>query len=268
VLLQGAMITWLLIEHHRRQRAEIEARHRLLEVFHLNRSAELGALSSAFAHEVSQPLGAISLNADSAESLLEDNPPAIDKLKQVVTDIRSDSERASKTIQHLRQLLRRKRDFEPQAFDFNEAAADALRIIQAEAKRRDIALKQVEIAEPLMVRADPVHIQQLILNLAMNGMEAMSETPTDGRILSIRTDLVDNSSIEVSIADSGTGIPEEKLNDIFQTFYTTKSHGTGLGLSISRTIAETYGGKIWARNKPDGGAVVGFTLPLCQPVHS
>ena len=114
------------------------------------------------------------------------------------------------------------------------------------------------------MRADQIHLQQVILNLAANGMDAIQDcAPGSGKIL-IRTALVGESAIEVSVADSGMGIPTDKLNEVFDAFYTTKRQGTGLGLSIARTIIETYGGKIWAENRPAGGAVLRFTLPLSE----
>ena len=117
------------------------------------------------------------------------------------------------------------------------------------------------------MRADPVHLEQVILNLATNAMDAMQARAAGTRKMTVQTALVGNSEVEVSVSDTGAGIPNDKLKDIFETFYTTKQQGTGLGLSIVRTIVETYGGKIWAENRSDGGAVFRFTLPLSR-VHA
>jgi signal transduction histidine kinase len=135
-------------------------------------------------------------------------------------------------------------------------------ILSPEAKERNVTLRTIDIKQPLPVRADLVHLQQVILNLARNGMDAMSAMAPDTRLMTIQTALLGESTVEVSVSDSGTGIPGHKLSEIFDTFYTTKEHGTGLGLSIARTIVETYGGKIWAENRAGGGAVFRFTLPL------
>ena len=116
----------------------------------------------------------------------------------------------------------------------------------------------------LPVRADEVHLQQVILNLAMNGMDAMQNCVSGAGKMSIQTALVGESEVEVRVTNSGTGIPTDKLSEVFDTFYTTKRQGTGLGLSIARTIVETYGGKIWAENRPGGGAAFRFTLPLSK----
>ena len=120
------------------------------------------------------------------------------------------------------------------------------------------------IQRSLPIRAEQVHLEQVILNLATNGMDAMANSAPGKRRMSIQTALTGGPDVEVSVIDSGTGIPQEKLKDVFDTFYTTKQEGTGLGLSIARTIVETYGGKIWAENRSGGGAVFRFTLPLSQ----
>ena len=111
-----------------------------------------------------------------------------------------------------------------------------------------------------------MHLLQLVLNLATNAMDAMADMPPDDRRVAIRTALLGHSTVGVAVIDSGPGIPDEKVSDIFETFYTTKEHGTGLGLSIARTIVESYGGKIWAENRAEGGASFHFTIPLSADV--
>ena len=123
----------------------------------------------------------------------------------------------------------------------------------------------VQTQRQLSVRADRIHMQQVILNLATNALDAMLDSVPEGRRLVLRTELSEGSKVAVSIADTGTGIPSDQLARVFETFYTTKANGTGLGLSIARAIVETYGGKIWAANRPEGGAVVSFVLPLARP---
>jgi signal transduction histidine kinase len=125
-------------------------------------------------------------------------------------------------------------------------------------------LRAFQVHGAIPARADQVHLEQVLLNLATNGMDAMSTCAPDFRKMSIQTALVGTSDVEVSVLDSGTGIPNDRLKNIFETFYTTKPEGTGLGLSIARTIVETYGGKIWAENRNAGGAVFRFMLPLAK----
>ena len=264
LLFQATMITWLLAERHRRQRAEVESRGRMLEVIHLSRTAEAGALSASFAHELSQPLGSIMLNIDAAERLLGTNPPEVGRLKEVLADIRQADQHASEIIQHLGKLLKRRSQIELQEFDLADAIADALHIVSPEAAKRDVSLRANGARQPLPVRADRVHLQQVILILVTNAMDALADIASDARWISIRAGPVGQSAVEVAVSDSGTGIPEHVLCEVFDTFYTTKKQGTGLGLSIARTIVETYGGKIWAENRPGGGAVFRFTLPLAR----
>jgi C4-dicarboxylate-specific signal transduction histidine kinase len=221
-------------------------------------------LSASIAHELNQPLGAILSNTEAAEVLLAADPPDLGQLKEILADIRHADQRAADIIQNLRNLLRRKTKAERQDFDLNDAITASLRILAPEAQKRGIALSAKGVERPLVVRADRVHLQQVILNLAMNGMDAMNSSAPDARRITIETALNGGSEVEVSVIDSGTGIPGENFEHVFDTFYTTKQDGTGLGLSIARTIVEIYGGKISGANRPDGGAIFRFTLPLAQ----
>jgi signal transduction histidine kinase len=264
LLAQGSAITWLQLERHRRQRAETDLRQRLLEVIHLNRSAVTGALSASVAHELNQPLGAIQSYAEAASLYLKAEPPNLGRIEEILGNIRRDDKRAADIISHLRGLLKKQDHDNWQEFDLNEAVRDALRVVGPEASKRGVQLKTFQADASLPVRGDPIHMQQVILNLAMNGMDAMQScSPGQGR-MSIETVMTEGNIIEVSVADSGTGIPANKIDEIFDPFFTTKGHGTGLGLSIARTIVETYGGKLWAENRPSGGAAFRFTLPLAR----
>jgi signal transduction histidine kinase len=264
VLFQAAMITWLLLERYRRRAAELESRGRLLQVIHLNRTAATGVLSASIAHELNQPLGAILSNAEAAELLLDAKPPDLDEVREILADIRQSDRRAVEIIAHLRGLLKKKTELELSELDLNDAVADAVHVLEPEAMKQRVALSVDPAPAPVTVRADPVHLQQVILNLAMNGMDAMASRPPGERRLAVQTALNGASEVEVSITDSGSGIPKDKLIEVFETFYTTKQQGTGLGLTIARTIVETYGGKIWAENRIAGGAVFRFSLPLSR----
>ena len=264
VVAQAAMIAWLFFERHRRRIAEIELRRRLMEVIHLNRTATAGALSASVAHELNQPLGAIQSYTEAAELYLKADPPNLERVEQILVNIRSDNQRAAEIIRHLRGLLKKSSETELREFDLNDVVLDALRILEPEALKRGVTLNREQAETSLHVRADQVHLQQVFLNLVINGMDAVqNRTPGDGNI-SIQTALLGESAVEVSISDSGVGIPKDKLNQVFDAFYTTKQEGTGLGLSIARKIVETYGGRIWAENRPGGGAIFRFTLPLSK----
>jgi C4-dicarboxylate-specific signal transduction histidine kinase len=237
----------------------------LLQVVHLNRSAEAGALSASFAHDLSQPLGAIMLHAESAERLLEEKTPKDERLISKLADIREAAQHGTDITRHLRKLMKDQSEAEVEEFDFGEVIADAVNILTPEAAKRGVTLRTDGVHRLLLVRADRIQLQQVILNLANNGMDAMADKAAGDRIITIQATLPEESRLEVSVIDSGPGVPEDKLTAVFDTFYTTKKHGTGLGLSIVRTIVETYGGKIWAHNRPEGGAVFRFTLPLSGP---
>jgi signal transduction histidine kinase len=263
LLVQAIMIAWLLFERHRRRSVQLESQERLREIIHLNRVAAVGAMSASIAHELNQPLGAILANAEAAEILLAATPIDHDQLRDILADIRQSDQRAADVIAHMRGLLRKQVGLGSHAFDLNDALRDAISTLAPEAKRRDIMVSVDRAPGALPVRADRVHLEQVILNLATNAMDAMDSAP-GARTMAIQTALVGCSEVEVSVSDSGTGISNAKLKGVFDAFYTTKARGTGLGLSIVRTIVETHGGKIWAENRPGGGAVFRFTLPLAK----
>jgi signal transduction histidine kinase len=263
LLLQAAMITALLVERHRRRAAELASRVHLLEVFHLNRTATAGVLSASFAHELNQPLATILSNAEAAELLLDKDPPDIGLVKAILADIRRDDQRAGDIIGHLRGLLK-KNDMELKEFDINDAVRDSLHFLEPEAKRRGITFSVVQDAGTFPVRADRVHLQQVIMNLVTNGMDAMVNSARDERKIVLQTKLIDASEVEVSVADAGVGIADSQLKDVFKAFHTTKPQGTGLGLSIVHAIMQVYGGKVRAENRPEGGAVFCFSLPLAR----
>ena len=262
ITLLVALITWLLVERRRRRGVEASLRLRLAEVVHLNRSATAGALSASVAHELNQPLGAILSSAEAGELYLNANPPNIERVKTILSNIRRDDQHAADIIVHLRGLFKRNSGNVLQELDLNDAINEAIEFIGPEAIKKRVALNKNFVPRPISVRADKVQLQQVIMNLAINGMDAIQNGSAGTGKLSIETALNGRSTIEVSVSDSGTGIPVGMMNKVFDAFYTTKGNGTGLGLSISRTIIENFGGRIWAENRPEGGAVFRFTLPL------
>lgn len=264
VALQGTVIAGLLVERRRRQAAEGESRLRLLEVVHLNQSATAGALSASIAHELNQPLGAIRSNAEAAEAILMSERPDLELIRQILIDIQDDDQRAHDVISRMRGLLKKRGEIDWQEFDLNEVITSAIRILRGEAEQRGVVVSSNWARRELPVRADRVHVQQIILNLATNAMDAMLDVVATERRLMLATTLTKDSKVELSISDTGRGIPNEQLASIFEPFYTTKPSGTGLGLSIVRAIVETYGGTIWAANRPEGGAVFRVLLPLAQ----
>jgi C4-dicarboxylate-specific signal transduction histidine kinase len=232
-------------------------------VMHLNRAATASAMSASIAHELNQPLGAILSNAEAARNLLARNPLDVEQIKAIVDDILRDDQRAADIIGHVRGLLKR-RETKLQDVDINAVLGNTLPILETEAAKRDIALACEPAAESLQVRADPVHLQQALLNLAINGMDAIQAAANADRRLIIESHRNGGSTVEISVADTGAGIPANQLEGVFDTFFTTKPDGTGLGLSIARTIIESYKGRLWAENGASGGAVFRLTLPLVE----
>jgi C4-dicarboxylate-specific signal transduction histidine kinase len=226
----------------------------------MDRAMTASAMSTSIAHELNQPLSAILNNAEAAEMLLSASSPDRDQLKEILADIRGDDLRAVGIIKHLRMLLKQG-ELEPQDIDLTEVVNDTLVILEPQALEQGVTLQVEPLPANLRVRADSVHIQQVLFNLAMNAIDAMRNMPAGGRKLMLQV-IRRNTDVMVSLSDTGSGIPEAKLKSIFEPFVTTKQQGTGLGLSIARTIIGTYGGTIWAENRAGGGAIFRFTLNL------
>ena len=261
------LIAWLFFEHRRRHIAEVESKDRLRQILLMDRTLIAGAMSASIAHELNQPLGAILANCETAQILLRADKIDLNLLKEIHIDIERDDKRAADIIKHLRALLKEKNEVDLKIFDLNDAVRSTISIIEPEARKRGVSLTCNEEKSALPVYADDVHLQQVFINLTMNAMDAMDAAQTasaGNRDIEIKTTLVGDSEVEVSVSDAGIGIPSDKLKRIFEPFFTTKSQGTGLGLSIVRTIIESYGGRIWAENRPSRGAIFRLTLPLMK----
>jgi PAS domain S-box-containing protein len=240
-----------------RKRAE----QALQNLAHAARLAVVGELTGSIAHEINQPLGAILSNAEAAEMLLETDAPPMGEVRNILADIRRDDLRASEVIKRVRGLLS-KREPQMMLLDINEVADEVLGLVSADVRQRKVELtRQFDAALP-QVRGDRVRLQQVLLNLTLNGLEAMNETPEERRRLVVRTAPDAMGGARICVTDGGHGIPADKLSSIFESFVTTKEHGMGLGLSIARSIVNMHGGRIWASNNADGGATLSFTLPV------
>jgi len=246
-----------------RKRAEEMTR----DLAHASRLATVGELSASIAHEINQPLGAILSNADAAELLLESESPPLEEVRKILGDIRNDDLRASDIIRHIR-LLTRKQVMQMEPLDVNEVSGDVVRLMEPEARRRNVSLRTKFTAAPGTILGDRVHLQQVLMNLILNGMEAMTDTPESERNLLVRTATNGQRTVEISVTDSGRGIPPEKLPRLFESFYTTKENGMGLGLAIVRSIIDSHRGQIFAENNSDIGATLRFDLPVSDEVTS
>jgi two-component system, LuxR family, sensor kinase FixL len=191
------------------------------DLAHASRVAVLGELTASIAHEINQPLAAILSNAEAAELLLETESPPLDEVRKILADIRDDDVRAGEIIRHIR-LLTRKGAMRGESLDANEIAAEVVRLMETEAHSRNVSLLTEFTAAPATIFGDRVHLQQVLINLILNGMEAMTDTPAAERQLYVRTMTNGQRRVEISVTDSGKGIPPEKLPQLFESFFTTK----------------------------------------------
>jgi signal transduction histidine kinase len=221
-----------------------------------------GELTASIAHELNQPLGAILTNTETLELMLKSPVPDLNELREIASDIRRDDERASEVIRRLRSFLR-KTPFEPRDLDLNEVVRETLAFISFSAVARDAELTNSLSATALPIRGDRIQLEQVLLNLIVNAIDATSASPKADCKVTVSTASIDNFA-EVSVSDRGPGIPPDKLKDVFEPFFTTKPQGMGMGLSIARTIVEAHGGRIWAENQT-GGAAFRFRLPRALP---
>jgi signal transduction histidine kinase len=261
VLVQALMITILLRERRLRVVAEIEARQRMSELAHMNRRATAGEMSVSLAHELNQPLAAILINAETAQQILRKPAPDLGEVWDILDHIRRDDRRAADIIGRLRSFLKRD-PTERHELDLNATVGEVFRFLSVQALTHDVELLAQPSPADIRVKGDKVQLQQAILNIVMNCMEAVAELPDERRRVVGRTSLTEGNLALVSIADAGHGILAEKVTDIFKPFFTTKAQGMGIGLSIAHTIIEAHGGRIWAENAPSGGAVFHVSLPL------
>jgi PAS domain S-box-containing protein len=243
-----------------RQRAQREAQEQQQLLTHLGRVAVLGELSGALAHELSQPLTAILSNAQAARRMLARQPVDLREIDEILEDIASADRRAGEVIRRLRAMFKRG-ESNWQLLDLNEITRDVL-----DFARSDILTRHVQVTTKLdpdlpKVRGDSVQVQQVLLNLIVNGCEAMISNEPNDRALVIETSIVDHETIGISVLDNGSGIRPDILDQLFEPFVTTKNQGLGLGLTICRSIATAHGGQLWAGNNKDRGSAFRLLLP-------
>jgi PAS domain S-box-containing protein len=251
----------LAIDVTERKRAERDATERRRELAHLSRVATVNGLSGALAHELAQPLAAIMSNAQVAGRLLQKEPLDVPLLREIVQDIVSDDRRGTKVIRHLRSLLVRG-ESPRESLDLREVVLDVLSLQRSDLLEHEIAVTTELPEEPASIVGDHVQLEQVLLNLILNARDAMSVVPPNQRRLNVEVRDIGHS-VRVRVADSGIGIPRERLSRVFDSFYTTKAHGLGLGLAICQAIIEDHGGRLWAASE-EGGATLAFTLPTTQ----
>jgi signal transduction histidine kinase len=243
-----------------RKRIELDAQRSRQELAHFTRVSTMGELTASLAHELNQPLTGILANAQAARRFLGASPPDLVEVKEILEDIIEDDKRAAEVIQRLRDLLR-KGESQQVPLDLNAVISDVARLVSSDAVIRNVTLTLVLDPDLPIVIADRVQLQQVILNLLINGMEAMGDNADSERPLVVRTECTDTRGVHVSVRDAGPGLRDGTQELVFEPFYTTKPAGMGMGLAIARSIIEAHEGAIWAVNNPTRGSAFHFTLP-------
>jgi PAS domain S-box-containing protein len=242
-----------------RKRAEMEAEEHRRQLAHLSRVASLGELSGALAHELNQPLAAILANTRAAQLMVSRATPDLAEIGAILEDIALDDRRAGEVIGRLRVLLK-KGEARPTKVDLNDLVTEVNALLHSDLIRRRVAT-ETELAWSLPpVFGERVELQQVLLNLVGNACDAMASSPAAQRLVTISTTLTDDGCVRLSVRDRGDGIPPERLNQIFDAFFTTKENGLGLGLAICRSIVTAHGGELWAVNNASGGATFHMEL--------
>jgi PAS domain S-box-containing protein len=242
------------------QQAREENEELRRELAHAGRVSVLGTLSSSLAHELSQPLGAILLNAEAAELLLQKPNPDLGEIREILADIARDDRRAAEVIEGLRKFLKR-RQLDLAQISVEDLVRDVATLLRSDAIARNVLLECSSDAGLPAIRGDKVHLSQVLINVLMNGMDAVAGQPPGLRLVRLHASSDGQGNVELTVRDTGPGIEPDAMARIFDPFFTTKSAGMGMGLSVSRTIVDAHGGRLWAENAPGGGAMFRVTLP-------
>ena len=229
------------------------------EIAHVGRISMMGQLASALAHELNQPLGAILRNAEAAELFMKSETPDLEEIRAILADIRADDQRAGNVIDRMRALLKG-HDLDTRMLDVAELVDSVADLTRSDAATRQVKLEVEVPADLPPVRGDRVHLQQVLLNLILNGMDAVNDAGLEDRRVMVCARVDGAQTVEIAVSDTGHGIAAGKLGNVFDPFFTTKPDGMGMGLPISRTIIEAHGGRLWAENNDGAGATFRFTL--------
>jgi len=259
IVLQALLLWSLVMQSRRRRRAEAELQARGAQLAQVARLSTIGALTASIAHEINQPMGAILSNAEAAQMMLEQGVLDPGTLREILSDIRNEDLRASEVIKRLRKLLAR-HEWNPVALEVNSEVAEALRHVAFDAARRGVKLAPVFDPATPVILADSVNLQQVIINLVVNAMEAVAGAPSAEREVRIQTRSVGNGA-EIVVADRGPGLSQDDEARLFQEPFTSKKDGMGLGLSIVRTIVEMSRGTVSYESNIPHGAIFRVRIP-------
>jgi len=264
IVVQALLIVGLLYQRRARQRAELESRRNLSLAADANRRMTMSALTGSIAHELSQPLNSILHNVKAGEMMMGTaNGASPDVLREILADIRTADVRATEIIERHRTMLRH-RQLDTKPIDIHAVVRESVALVASDTKERQIHIDVDLPAFPCIVTGDQVLLQQVLVNLMMNAMDAMADTPAGRRRITVRNAIIAPGRVEIAVTDRGSGLQSPSEGKLFDPFVTTKSNGMGIGLTIARTIIEAHLGKIDARNNPSGGATFAVTLPCIE----
>jgi hypothetical protein len=253
-----------------RRRAEEALRQAQADLAHVSRLTTMGELTASIAHEVNQPLTAVVNNANASISLLPKDTPDLEEVREALADIIDDANRASDVIARIRQLAKRA-PVEKSLLDMRDVVQDVLALARFELAARKVTIN-TDLSQDLpSISGDRVQLQQVLLNLVINGMDAMNQVEESKRVLTVcgRREKNDGTfEARLSVSDSGVGFKPEEMDRLFEAFYTTKPQGMGMGLAISHSIIEAHGGRLWAELNQGPGATFLFSLPIAGNAES
>lgn len=258
IVLQAGLISALIVQRRRRRAAEARLRARTAELAEQSRISMIGALTANIAHEINQPMGAILSNADAAEMMLDNGTLTPEKLREILADIRSDDLRASDVIRSLRRIFARSQ-WKSIRLHVNTEVQEALRHVQYEASRAGVDIAATFEARPPEVMGDPIQLQQVVINLVLNAVEAVAATPGAHREVRVET-RARGGGVEIAVADEGPGLSPESAGNIFESPFRMKEP-VGFGLAIVRSTVEMHHGRVWFEPNVPRGAVFRAWLP-------
>ena len=263
LVIQAFLIIGLLFERRARKRAETDSRRNLALAADASRRATMSALASSIAHELAQPLGAMILNAEALQSMIAAKRATPDTIEEILSDIHADGVLATQIIERQRAMLR-SRPLQKKPIDLHAVVNESVALVAHDIRARQIVVDVNGSSSPCIINGDQVLLQQVLVNLLINAVDAVAEMSPTRRRVTIASE-ARAADVEVSVRDTGPGLPEDVISTLFTPFVSTKSHGLGIGLAIARTIVDAHGGTIQARNNPEGGAIFTVTLRAVEP---
>jgi two-component system sensor kinase FixL len=256
------VFTGIMRDITERKRTESELLEQRAELAHVARVSTMGELAASLAHELNQPLTAILSNAQAAIRFMASKPVNLEEVREILNDIVKDNSRAGEVIRRMRVLVKKEAQLEFTAVDLPSLIRDVVALLHSDAILQKVRLALELNSDLPPVQGDRVQLQQVVLNILLNAFDAMKDCPAEDRELKLQAELDGAAVIRVAVSDRGTGLSGDKLDKIFEPFYTTKGEGLGMGLSICRSIIESHGGKLRAENNPGHGATFYFTIPI------